>query len=52
MLAFRRAVNCPDGDVSVIDVATNQVTKKIPVGRRPWGLAVVALSPDMKETPK
>jgi YVTN family beta-propeller protein len=34
--------NGPSGDVSVIDVATNQVTKKVPVGRGPWGLAVVA----------
>ena len=34
-------VNGPSNDVSVIDVATKQVTKKIPVGRGPWGIAVV-----------
>ena len=29
-------------DVSVVDVTTRQVLKKITVGERPWGLAVVA----------
>jgi len=28
-------------DVSVVDVATRQVTKKIPVGDGPWGVAFV-----------
>jgi YVTN family beta-propeller protein len=38
--------NGPSGDVSIIDVATNQVTKKVPVGRGPWGLrSVVASAP-------
>ena len=37
--------NGPSGDVSIIDVATNQVTKKVPAGRGPWGLAVVVASP-------
>jgi YVTN family beta-propeller protein len=27
--------------VSVIDVETRAVTKKIPVGRGPWGIVVV-----------
>ena len=30
----------PD-DVSVIDIASRRVVKKIPVGHGPWGLAVV-----------
>jgi YVTN family beta-propeller protein len=34
--------NGPSGDVSVVDVATNEVKSKIPVGRGPWGVAVVA----------
>jgi YVTN family beta-propeller protein len=29
--------------VSAIDVATNTVTKTVPVGKRPWG---IGLSPD------
>ena len=33
--------NGPSNDVSVIDVASRQVTKKIPVGTGPWGLVVV-----------
>ena len=34
--------NNPINLVSIIDVATNQVTKKVPVGRGPWGVVVVA----------
>ena len=34
--------NGPSSDVSVMDLATNQVTKKIAVGRGPWGLAIIA----------
>jgi YVTN family beta-propeller protein len=33
--------NGPSHDVSVIDVASRQVTKKVAVGRGPWGLVVV-----------
>ena len=33
--------NGPSNDVSVIDIATQQVTKKIPVGRGPWGIVRV-----------
>jgi len=33
--------NGPSNDVSIIDLATNQVTKKIAVGRGPWGVAVI-----------
>jgi len=33
--------NGPSDDVSVIDLASHMVTKKIPVGHGPWGLAVV-----------
>jgi len=32
----------PSNDVSVVDVMTKQVTKRIKVGERPWGVAVVA----------
>jgi YVTN family beta-propeller protein len=32
--------NGPSGDVSVIDVATGAVTKRIAVGGSPWGVAV------------
>ena len=32
--------NGPAGDVSVIDTATGTVTKHIPVGGSPWGIAV------------
>jgi YVTN family beta-propeller protein len=34
--------NGPSNDVSVVDVTTKQVTKRIKVGERPWGVAVVA----------
>jgi YVTN family beta-propeller protein len=33
--------NGPSNDVSVIDVEQRQVTRKIPVGTGPWGIAVV-----------
>jgi len=33
--------NGPSNDVSVIDTATQMVTKKIPVGRGPWGIVRV-----------
>jgi YVTN family beta-propeller protein len=32
-----------EGTVQVIDTATNTITAKIPVGRRPWNMA---LTPD------
>ena len=31
--------NGPSNDVSVVDLMSQQVVKKIPVGERPWGLA-------------
>ena len=34
--------NGPSNDVSIIDTESKQVTKKIPVGRGPWGIAFVA----------
>ena len=37
--------NGPSNDVSVIDVASRQVVKKIPVGEGPWGLAFVERPP-------
>ena len=33
--------NGPSNDVSIIDLATRKVTKKIPAGDGPWGLALV-----------
>jgi len=33
--------NGPSDDVSVIDIASRMVTKKIAVGHGPWGLTVV-----------
>ena len=30
--------NGPSGDVSVIDVVSGTVTKKIPAGAKPWGV--------------
>ena len=33
--------NGPSNDVSVIDLAGRTVTKKIPAGNRPWGLAII-----------
>jgi len=32
--------NGPSNDVSVVDIAAWSVTKRIPVGRSPWGIAV------------
>src|SRR5262249_11316471 len=32
--------NGPTGDVSVIDTATGAVSRRIPVGGSPWGIAV------------
>jgi YVTN family beta-propeller protein len=37
--------NGPANDVSIIDVAAKQVTKKVPVGRGPWGVAFVEQPP-------
>jgi YVTN family beta-propeller protein len=34
--------NGPSNDVSVVDLATRQVSKKVPVGNRPWGVTVIA----------
>lgn len=31
--------NGPSNDVSVVDIATRQVIKRIPVGKVPWGVA-------------
>ena len=33
--------NGPSNDVSVVDVATQTVLKKIKVGDRPWGIVAV-----------
>ena len=33
--------NGPSNDVSIIDVATRTVTKKIPAGTGPWGVEIV-----------
>jgi YVTN family beta-propeller protein len=35
------SANGPSNDISVVDVATNTVTKKIKAGSSPWG--VIAL---------
>ncbi len=40
------AANGGAGSVSVIDPATNKVIKEIPVGKRPWNMA---LTPDSKK---
>ena len=34
--------NGPSNDVSVVDLTTKQVVKKIPLGQRPGGIAVIA----------
>jgi YVTN family beta-propeller protein len=34
--------NGPSGDVSVIDVATNTVVKKVKAGTGPWGVIAIA----------
>lgn len=31
--------NAPSNDVSVIDLASRRVVKRIPVGKVPWGIA-------------
>ncbi len=33
--------NGPSNDVSVVDVATHNVIKKIKVGEKPWGVLVM-----------
>jgi len=32
--------NGPSNDVSIIDAASLTVTKKVPVGQSPWGVAI------------
>jgi YVTN family beta-propeller protein len=34
--------NGPSNDVTVLDIITGNLIKKIPVGRGPWGIAVVS----------
>ncbi len=34
--------NGPSNDVTIVDLASGQVAKKVEVGKGPWGLAVVA----------
>jgi YVTN family beta-propeller protein len=34
--------NGPSNDVSVVDVATQSVVRRIKVGERPWGVITVA----------
>ena len=33
--------NGPSNDVSIIDVATQKVIKKVKVGDKPWGVLIV-----------
>jgi YVTN family beta-propeller protein len=40
--------NGPSNDVTAIDIATQKVTKKISVGRGPWGIAVVKRPDDSR----
>ena len=42
--AILYTANGPSNDVSVVDLVTQQVVKKIPVGDRPWGVAVMNAS--------
>jgi len=35
------SANGPSNDVSVVDLATNTVTKKIKAGKGPWGVLVL-----------
>jgi YVTN family beta-propeller protein len=35
------SANGPSNDISVVDLATNTVTKKVKVGQSPWGLVVL-----------
>ena len=37
--------NGPSNDVSIVDLTTRTVVKKIPAGDRPWGVAVVTVAP-------
>jgi len=37
--------NGPSNDLSIVDLETKQVTKKIALGRGPWGVAVVEQKP-------
>lgn len=37
--ARAHTANGPSNDVSVIDLATRRVVKRIPVGEVPWGIA-------------
>jgi YVTN family beta-propeller protein len=36
------SANGPSNDISVVDVATNAVVKKIKVGSSPWGVIALA----------
>jgi YVTN family beta-propeller protein len=33
--------NGPSNDISVVDLATQKVVRKVKVGRGPWGIIVV-----------
>jgi YVTN family beta-propeller protein len=35
------SANGPSNDVSIIDVATQKVVKRIPAGTGPWGVEIV-----------
>jgi YVTN family beta-propeller protein len=39
---FLYTANGPSNDVSVVDLASQTVLKKIKVGDRPWGVVVLA----------
>ena len=34
--------NGPSNDVSLVDLTTKQVVKKIAAGTRPWGVAIIS----------
>ncbi len=36
------SANGPSNDISVVDLATNTVTKKVKAGTGPWGVIVLA----------
>ena len=36
------SANGPSGDVSIVDLATRTVLKKVKAGDRPWGVVVLA----------
>jgi len=40
--------NGPSNDVSVIDIASRQVVKKVAFGHGPWGLVVVEAPADSR----